>query len=213
MALLTILLMSYYFLSAAEGEKLEKPSIRIITEGSAHIDSRVTIECSSSRDTLTGCVFYRNHGNPALHLPNPGTQYVIERAKEEHEGFYTCECYNSANEYTETSFRVPLILNEMSNSKSSHSETSLKKEVQLMSATLRELSVKMDRLTDNLENLKVNCQKQTDFLNEILQQQQSKILDMETSLSDIDERLKKDETHCESLLQQNTWLIKYHKIE
>ncbi|XP_043932137.1 renin-like [Protopterus annectens] len=83
----------------------------------------------------------------------------------------------------------------MSNSKNSHSDSSLKKEIQLISTTLQDLSLKMDRFTENLENLKDSCQKQTEVFKEILQQQQLKITDIESSLNDIDGRLKEEELH------------------
>lgn len=75
-----------------------------------------------------------------------------------------------------------------------------------MSSTLQELSLKMDSFKDNLETLKENCQKQTKTFKELLQHQ-TKASHIETSLCDIDRKLKEEEIQGEFIQQQNKWLI------
>ncbi|XP_043936056.1 uncharacterized protein LOC122808951 isoform X2 [Protopterus annectens] len=115
MPLLTVFVISFCLINVSTQAKVEKPDIQVNFTNAGSIDRRVIIECSSKHHSYSSCEFYRNEeitNKPHTQTLEGHVQYIIPHVTEEHEGFYTCECYTNDADHTETSFRAPLILEE-----------------------------------------------------------------------------------------------------
>ncbi|XP_043941911.1 uncharacterized protein LOC122813575 [Protopterus annectens] len=76
-----------------------------MTQGVAHLGSKVTITCTSNYK-ITDCELHKTSVPTSAVFP--GTQYVIKSATAQDEGFYTCQCHVYITQYPSAEISHPL---------------------------------------------------------------------------------------------------------